>query len=1268
MDNQERAYSPAKAPASSDHYSRGFYGALTDQQAYHDTTHGTLPVQVGGYQISSTSRQSHQIPVGSVPLQSGGFHHQMPSQVGPLHPQPTVGLLRPSAQPMPLTVATQQTGLHSQPVTMSQNVPQTMVSQAHIAQMYPWMQPGGGNALSTDSQMSQSMQQQQQFQRLKVEDALSYLDQVKLQFSGHPQVYNDFLDIMKEFKSQAIDTPGVIKRVSCLFRGHPDLIVGFNTFLPPGYKIAVEANETISVEQPGQQAMSLSMFTTNLPSQVPVKPAHHNPPLPEPLTVPQPTQHGMTPGSQSASSGSATTGPPVEFNHAIQYVNKIKVCYQNQPEIYKSFLDILHKYQNEQKMLKEGTAFPAGYRPLTEVEVYALVTDLFKDQPQLLAEFSQFLPDASGTAAESALARFRSDCAAGPVTSKPPSASKAMRSAHQARVQPPTTGGRSTSQPPVKRAKMSAKEIAFPDSEKPGDLTFFDKMRDDLGERDYSDLLRCIELYTKQMTSPSELLMMVEPLINKMPELRARLLEFLRQRDENVGFVDSMTYPKQDLLDKSALKATYMVDLSTCKGEAVSYRLLPKSYSHPVCSGRSELCDEVLNDAYALHPSWPDDITSLGPHRKNQYEEHIYQCEDERYELDMVLELNNMAKMALMSIMARLKNFTCPDDVARFRLDDTLGGGSEVLMHTALNRLYGDKTKGIIEGLKCNPAAAVPIVLRRLVAKEKEWRTAQHAFNRIWREQNERYYLKSLDHQAAKFKQNDVKQIRSKTLMKEIEAEMQESPKGDNPNSAAGLGINICRDASILSDAASLILHHVRRQSALQPDDKVRIHTVLFRLMPSLLRLSMPLPPDLEKERDEEETAKAGTDGTVALENGGDHLTNSTESVDSGKLVTEHEKVGQSGVDESDTSASNPLFYGNDNWYYFLRLYMMLCERLKYFSEVAARLIEDELHYRSLRSTAVSAALKLRNPNAVDVCDSYSYFLELIRSLLEGNVEMSSFEDQLRDMFGIHAYVAFTIDKLLQNISRQLQYIATKDICWQLVTLYTEKYKKHGDDDDATMTSYQKEAEQIISDDKCFQFCMNIEKTEMTIEYIELSNSSSSDEQEQPVAEPASACEVKVNGVEQSHPRKATFVMRNLRRAHAVRRKQTPDIDDARTDASVLPPCVQLLNVESGGACLYTCGALTNAKQVCSIIHINNNNNIHYPRQCLWCCHHGRAIARVHPVHLMNVERCQAAADPRPSQTVSPPEQAARIYTHHCHLLLLLSPHYELIARFVNIV
>lgn len=47
--------------------------------------------------------------------------------------------------------------------------------------------------------------------------------------------------------------------------------------------------------------------------------------------------------------------------------------------------------------------------------------------------------------------------------------------------------------------------------------------------------------------------------------------------------------------------------------------------------------------------------------------------------------------------------------------------------------------------------------------------TAQ-GFNKQWREQNEKYYLKSLDHQGINFKQNDIKALRSKSLFNEIEA------------------------------------------------------------------------------------------------------------------------------------------------------------------------------------------------------------------------------------------------------------------------------------------------------------------------------------------------------------------------------------------------------------------------------------------------------------------------------------------------------------------
>jgi len=38
--------------------------------------------------------------------------------------------------------------------------------------------------------------------QLNVTDALSYLDAVKIQFHDRPDVYNVFLDIMKDFKSQ----------------------------------------------------------------------------------------------------------------------------------------------------------------------------------------------------------------------------------------------------------------------------------------------------------------------------------------------------------------------------------------------------------------------------------------------------------------------------------------------------------------------------------------------------------------------------------------------------------------------------------------------------------------------------------------------------------------------------------------------------------------------------------------------------------------------------------------------------------------------------------------------------------------------------------------------------------------------------------------------------------------------------------------------------------------------------------------------------------
>ncbi|KAL5564520.1 hypothetical protein UlMin_027684 [Ulmus minor] len=48
---------------------------------------------------------------------------------------------------------------------------------------------------------------------------------------------------MKDFKAQRIDTNGVIRRGKELFKGHRDLILGFNTFLTKGFDITIPLDD-----------------------------------------------------------------------------------------------------------------------------------------------------------------------------------------------------------------------------------------------------------------------------------------------------------------------------------------------------------------------------------------------------------------------------------------------------------------------------------------------------------------------------------------------------------------------------------------------------------------------------------------------------------------------------------------------------------------------------------------------------------------------------------------------------------------------------------------------------------------------------------------------------------------------------------------------------------------------------------------------------------------------------------------------------------------
>ncbi|KAI0756570.1 paired amphipathic helix [Daedaleopsis nitida] len=208
--------------------------------------------------------------------------------------------------------------------------------------------------------------------QLNVSDALGYLDAVKLAFQEKPECYNHFLDIMRDFKSHVIDTLGVIERISVLFRGNLILIQGFNTFLPPGYRIEHnnEHSDTITVTTPMGQMSAYG--------------------------IPQGLVHDIRDPIQSRSSAlrsarddaaflcslNAENSQNGEFHYAVDYLSKIKSRLLDDPEKYKQFLEILQKYGKEQRHVADWQS-----------QVYAEVQVLFRDAPDLREEFREFLSE-----------------------------------------------------------------------------------------------------------------------------------------------------------------------------------------------------------------------------------------------------------------------------------------------------------------------------------------------------------------------------------------------------------------------------------------------------------------------------------------------------------------------------------------------------------------------------------------------------------------------------------------------------------------------------------------------------------------------------------------------------------------------------------------------------------------------------------------------------------------------------------------------------------
>jgi len=970
--------------------------------------------------------------------------------------------------------------------------------------------------------------QPQPYRQLKVEDALAYLDQVKMKFEKQPHIYNKFLDIMKEFKAQSIDTPGVIDRVLQLFHGHRELILGFNTFLPPGYKIEFSDDENkprVQLKYPqgmtGPQPQGFAAMQH--PQPPPAAPMAVPPPNPLDTRIPTgPTTFPIqTPPLDPPVPGPAPPGPgpapqakkaPIEFDQAINYVTKIKTRFSKQPDTYKAFLEILHTYQKEQKTIKE---------------VYEQVSTLFKNHTDLLNEFSQFLPDGSpeaggllggpkgakgkglGGLMGGQLGGLKQPVAQRPSANKPPGAVIRQGEEEEERYwQKRKNGAAGRKEEGGKRADAVARS---PEAE------FFSKCRNRMPKPLYLELLKCLNLYSQQIIDRSELLTLVHDLFKRSQiELFGTFRRLLGYTGGTDVQRDAPSPPAQSQAPMAEGGNFRDLDFTTMRRQGTSYRILPDSYSMPTCSGRGPLETLVLNDTWVSVATGTEDL-NFKTMRKNQYEESIFRAEDERFELDTTIETNSATIQLLQPIAAEIAGLS-EQEKRRYKLSPLSA------MHCkSIRRLYGAQGTQVIELMHKCPAAAVGALVTRLQQKDEEWRALRAQCSKTWKEVYEKNYTKSLDHRSFYFKQGDKKNFSGKQMVIEVKAltEITEAPEvTEGTRSETAAAAAAAANAANAGEAAAMSAAGPSASSCLTLPFTVShsklstLHDDTLALMTFAAKLNFSV---VEGEIDEK--LRAFWDAFVRKffvcpesDAGKGEATDGDEMQVDESRGTPPKKysnkplviVSADGSEENATrdarppdsrwamplnypKTSNQLFIGNSHFYIFVRLYHIVIMRLDSAREMASKQQQQEADAGSDANGADKADSSTNGIGAMPSAsadqqsrqqllesirqeakgDIYVAFLSCLRQLIDGKMEASTYEDVLRTLLGTNAYILFTLHKIVSQALKQLQMLLVEEASQNLLELY--EYERHRAAPGAfSESTYRSNARMVLEGDDCF--------------------------------------------------------------------------------------------------------------------------------------------------------------------------------------------------------
>lgn len=408
----------------------------------------------------------------------------------------------------------------------------------------------------------------------------------------------------------------------------------------------------------------------------------------------------------------------------------------------------------------------------------------------------------------------------------------------------------------------------------------------------------------------------------------------------------------------------------------------------------------------------------------NAFEEALFRVEDDRHEMDMLIETSNSALALLRGMMDRVLNL--PETAQRLYSFSEEDAGPITLR--AVERIYGRHGKEMRTKVLEAPAIALPIVIKRLEQKKQEWSAIWHDMQADWLTVDECNHKRSLDHRAVPFKRLDKKQFGTKGMMNELHEAWERSKEWFPTNSVAASeehGDFVLKSGSRESFDDAFVVLAVYLQLITDRNtsrDMLEMWRTFFEPSWGVFRGAdwAPLSDSTAHEAHKQVcefllvNGARDTEDDVPLDN--QFCTGVQGNADErpAKVPRTREHVfHQSPYDVKPMTAQQPQhkegepgesargIYANETIYLIFRLQGILMERMD-----AAR---------ACASSAEGCTEKTSSRN------NLKRFFKQLFSFFCGLIDRLTFEDTAREVLGKRAYVVFVIDRLLDKIGRQLQ-------------------------------------------------------------------------------------------------------------------------------------------------------------------------------------------------------------------------------------------------------